>query len=239
MAAAQYDTNLKIPLQPFPYIVGMKTVCLFMVVWLLSACNGGQKIGSVNGFAILPVPNASESVATFAGGCFWATQESMIQLKGVNTVISGYAGGLTENPTYDEVAAQNTGHAEAVQVYYDPNKISYQDLVRAFFFAHDPTQLNRQGPDVGPEYRSVAFYRNAAELKTISLVRSELEAKKYYTGAFVTELEPFKVFYPAESSHQNYYERNSWDPYIRSVSKPKVMHVRKELPKLIKQEYLK
>lgn len=209
------------------------------MVVLLSACNHGQKIASVNGFAILPKVAANESVATFAGGCFWAMQESMIQLKGVNSVISGYAGGLTVDPTYDEVAGQNTGHAEAVQVYYDPQVISYEQLVQAFFFAHNPTELNRQGPDVGPEYRSVAFFRNPAELKIIMRVMSKLEAKNYYPDSFVTELEPFKVFYPAESSHQDYYERNTWDPYIRSVSKPKVMHVRQEFPQLIKPSYLK
>lgn len=217
----------------------MKTVYLFLAVVLLSACNHGQKIASVNGFAILPKANPSESVATFAGGCFWAMQESMAQLKGVNTVISGYAGGITVAPTYDEVAGQNTGHAESVQVYYDPQKISYEELVRAFFFAHNPTELNRQGPDVGPEYRSVAFFRSPQELKIIMKVMSQLEANSYYRDSFVTELEPFKVFYPAESSHQDYYERNGWDPYIRSVSQPKVMHVREELPQLIKPSYLK
>lgn len=217
----------------------MKTVCLFLMVLLLSACNHGQKIVIVNGFAILPKANSSEAVATFAGGCFWAMQESMIQLKGVNTVISGYSGGITENPTYDEVAGQNTGHAEAVQVYYDPQIISYEQLVKTFFFAHNPTELNRQGPDVGPEYRSIAFFRNPRELKIIMKVTSQLEAKKYYPDSFVTELEPFKVFYPAESSHQDYYERNPWDPYIRSVSKPKVMHVREEFPQLIKPSYMK
>jgi len=216
----------------------MKTLWLFVIVLTLVSCNGGQKMESANGFAVLPKPTATESVATFAGGCFWALQESMIQLKGVRAVISGYAGGSAVDPTYEEVSGQNTGHAEAVQVYYDPSKISYEELVRAFFFAHNPTELNRQGPDVGSEYRSVAFYRNPQELKTIAKVRSELEAKKYYKGSFVTELEPFKVFYPAETSHQNYYARNPWDPYIRSVSKPKVMHVRKELPQCIKQDYL-
>jgi peptide-methionine (S)-S-oxide reductase len=216
----------------------MKLIYLFLILPLLFSCNGGQQIASTNGFAVLPKPAAGEAVATFAGGCFWAMQESMIQLKGVHTVISGYAGGITKNPSYEEVSAQNTGHAEAVQVYYDPSKISYEELTHAFFIAHDPTQLNRQGPDVGPEYRSAAFYRNPEELKTLARVRSDMEVKKYYKENFVTELEPFQVFYPAESSHQNYYQRNTWDPYIRSVSRPKVMHVRKELPQLIKAEYL-
>jgi peptide-methionine (S)-S-oxide reductase len=222
----------------------MKTGLLVLwVMFVLNGCSGtghtSQKIASSNGFAVLPQPAAAEAVATFAGGCFWAMQESLIQLKGVHTAISGYAGGITENPTYAEVSGQQTGHAEAVQVYYDPSVISYEQLVRAFFIAHNPTELNRQGPDAGPEYRSIAFYRTPQELKTIGKVMSDMEHRKYYPDSFVTEMDAFKIFYPAESSHQNYYERNTWEPYIRSVSKPKVMHVREELPQLIKAEYLK
>ena len=219
----------------------MRTGMYLLIIGLIfTSCSGReQKISSNNGFAVLPQPDSNEAVATFAGGCFWAMQESMIQLKGVNTVISGYAGGSTVNPTYEDVLGKNTGHAESVQVYYNPATISYAQLLRAFFFAHDPTELNRQGPDVGNDYRSIAFYRIPEELKIITRVMSEMEAAKYYPSSFVTELEPFQVFYPAESSHQDYYERNLWDPYIRSVSKPKVMHVRKELPQLIKNEYLK
>jgi peptide-methionine (S)-S-oxide reductase len=233
-----YDTDLEIQDSFFPYIVIMKSYWSLVLIWLISACNGGQKIESVNGFAVLPKPSSSESVATFAAGCFWATQASMIQLKGVHTVISGYSGGLTVNPSYDEVARQGTGHAEAVQIYYDPQQISFEQLVRAFFFAHNPTQLNRQGPDIGPEYRSIAFYRTPQELKIISRVMAEMENEKYYSGSFVTEMEAFKTFYPAESSHQNYYEHNTWDPYIRNVSRPKVLHVREEMAKQIKAEYL-
>ncbi|QNK63032.1 peptide-methionine (S)-S-oxide reductase MsrA [Pedobacter sp. PAMC26386] len=215
-------------------------IYLLLISLLFVSCSGReQKIASQNGFAVLPKPNSNEAVATFAGGCFWAMQESMIQLKGVNTAISGYAGGSTVNPTYEDMRSKDTGHAESVQVYYNPEEISYEQLLRAFFFAHDPTELNRQGPDVGKDYRSIAFYRNPAERKIIAKVMTEMEAAKYYPSSFVTELEPFEAFYPAESSHQNYYERNLWDPYIRNVSKPKVLHVRKELPQLIKNEYLK
>ncbi|HEY0177234.1 MAG TPA: peptide-methionine (S)-S-oxide reductase MsrA [Pedobacter sp.] len=215
-------------------------VFLLAIVLIINGCSGGsQKIASNNGFAVLPKAAPSEALATFAGGCFWAMQESMIQLKGVHTAISGYSGGITVNPTYDEVAGQNTGHAESVQVYYDPAVISYEQLVRAFFVAHNPTELNRQGPDTGPEYRSAAFYRTPQELKILNKVMLDMQQKKYYPEDFVTDFEPFKVFYPAESSHQDYYEKNTWDPYIRSISRPKVMHVRKEFPQLIKAEYLK
>lgn len=217
-----------------------RSLYLLIIIFFITACSsGGQKIESRNGFAVLPAVRPAEAVATFAGGCFWATQESLLQLKGVNTVISGYAGGTTQNPTYDEVQTGNTGHAESVQVYYDSSRISFEQLVQAFFYAHDPAQLNRQGPDVGSDYRSIAFYRTPAELKTIDKVIRKLETAGHVQGSIVTEVEPFAVFYPAESSHQDYYEKNSWDPYIRNVSKPKVMHVRNELPQLIKAEYLK
>jgi peptide-methionine (S)-S-oxide reductase len=221
----------------------MKTWILLLIVILsLNACSENtstrQKIASENGFAVLPKPVAHEAIATFAGGCFWSMQESLLQLKGVNTVISGYAGGITQHPNYETVSGQQTGHAESVQVYYNPSKLSYEQLLRAFFTAHDPTQLNRQGPDVGPEYRSVAFYRSPEELKTIAKVISEKEAEKVYKGSFVTEMEPVKVFYPAEISHQDYYKKNTWEPYIRRISRPKVMHLREQFPQLIKNEYL-
>jgi peptide-methionine (S)-S-oxide reductase len=211
-----------------------------VILFFISGCTGGsQQIDSYNGFAVLPRLKPGEAVATFAGGCFWAMQESMLQLKGVNTVISGYAGGTTMNPAYDEVLSENTGHAETVQVYYSPSVITYEQLVQAFFYAHDPTQLNRQGPDIGFGYRSVAFYRTPQELKTLGKVIHQFTARRYYPGSIVTSLEPFDVFYPAESSQQDYYEKNLWDPYIRNVSKPKVAHVREELPGLIKAGYLK
>ena len=221
----------------------MKWIIPAILVFTLLSVSGckdkGQHIASENGYAVLPHLKQGEAVATFAGGCFWAMQESMIQLKGVNTVISGYAGGTTANPTYDEVLSKNTGHAESVQVYYNPEQISFEQLLQAFFLAHDPTQLNRQGSDIGSDYRSIAFYRNPGELKAIVKTINQLESKKHARHSIVTELESFQVFYPAESAHQDYYENNSWDPYIRNVSKPKVMHVRKELPNLIKQTYLK
>lgn len=217
-----------------------RSLYLLIMIFLLSGCSSGkQDIASKDGFAVLPKLASNEAVATFAGGCFWATQESMLQLKGVNTVVSGYAGGTTPHPSYEQVQTKSTGHAEAVQVYYNPAIISFEQLVQAFFYAHDATQLNRQGPDVGTDYRSIAFYRSPAELKTIDQVITQLEQAQHEKAAIVTEIQRFTAFYPAESEHQDYYEKNSWDPYIRNVSKPKVMHVRKELPQLIKPEYLK
>src|ERR1700730_4657949 len=139
----------------------MKTTILSAacILLLFAGCANGQS----NDFATLPKPKAGEEVATFGGGCFWSMSEAMSELKGVNKVISGYAGRTTKNPTYDQVASLTTGHAECSQIYYDPKVISFTTLAIAFFFAHDPTELNRQGPDVGTDYRSIAFYRTPEE----------------------------------------------------------------------------
>ncbi len=176
--------------------------------------------------AKLPTPKSGEAVATFAGGCFWAQEEGFDQLRGVREVVSGYSGGNTKNPTYEEVGTDETGHAESVQVYYDPAVISYADLLTAFFAGHDPTTLNRQGPDAGRDYRSVAFYRTTAEKTEIEAAIKRVNAVKHYNGPVVTEVTPFKVFYPAEGYHQNYCKLNPNQPYIRSVSLPKVQKLR-------------
>ena len=176
--------------------------------------------------AQLPKLKAGEAVATFAGGCFWAQEEGFDQLKGVREVVSGYSGGSVKNPTYREVGTDQTGHAESVQVYYDPKVISYRDLLDAFFAGHDPTTLNRQGPDVGRDYRSVAFYRNAAEKAEIEAAIKRVNASGHYAGKVVTEVVPFEVFYPAEKYHQNYCKLHPDQPYIRQVSMPKVEKLR-------------
>lgn len=214
-------------------------LALFFLFSVLLACRNAeiQKFKEVNGFAALPVTKNGERVATFAGGCFWAMQECMIQLKGVKTVISGYAGGDVVRPTYEEVLQGNTGHAEAVQVYYDPNVISFERLAEAFFHAHDPTQLNRQGPDIGTDYRSIAFYRNKEEYQTLVGMRKLLDSTTYKHG-IVTAFQQLTQFYPAEMEHQDYYKRNNWDPYIRHVSKPKVLKLQKAMPAMIKSAYL-
>jgi len=213
--------------------------CL-LVTGLLAGCSDTklQDIEEAKGFAVLPTAKANEQVANFAGGCFWATQECFIQLKGVNKVISGYAGGETQNPNYDAVLSGTTGHAEAVQVYYDPAVISFAQLTKAFFYAHDPTQLNRQGPDVGTDYRSIAFYRNNDEYKQLREEMDQLERSGVYQGILVTELRKIDTFYPAEMEHQDYYKRNGWDLYIRKVSKPKVLKVQRSMRKWIKDGYL-
>ncbi|HEY2582473.1 MAG TPA: peptide-methionine (S)-S-oxide reductase MsrA, partial [Mucilaginibacter sp.] len=155
----------------------MKRIILYVgCILLFAGCVQGQS----NDFAALPKPAAGEEVATFGGGCFWSMSEAMSELKGVNKVVSGYAGGTTKNPSYQDVGSQTTGHAECVQIYYDPKVISFTTLVNAFFFAHDPTELNRQGPDEGTDYRSIAFYRTPEE-KTILLdVMKKINSSKHY-----------------------------------------------------------
>lgn len=213
-----------------------------LLLMLFMACSSGppeQQLESRNGFAVIVNPKSGEQLATFAGGCFWALQEAMIELKGVNRVISGYAGGTSANPDYAKVVSKTAGHAEAVQVYYDPKVISFEQLCEAFFHAHDPTQVDGQGPDLGIEYRSIAFFRSPEEYRAIRRVIDQLEGSIYRKNQVVTELLPFKIIYPAEMEHQDYYKRNLWDNYIRKISRPKVEKLRREMPGLIKSEYLK
>ncbi len=174
--------------------------------------------------------------AYFASGCFWCTEAVFERVKGVADVISGYSGGATKNPTYKNVSAGLTDHAEAVMVAYDPEVVSYKDLVYMFFGSHDPTQLNRQGPDVGKQYRSAIFYVTEEEKTTATSVMKALNEKKY-DGKIVTEITKFSGFYPAEDYHQDYYEINPNQPYIVSVSKPKVEKFMKEFKDKLKEEY--
>jgi peptide-methionine (S)-S-oxide reductase len=215
----------------------MKKLALYVAsVILFVGCANGQP----KGMAVLPKPATGEAVATFGGGCFWAMQEAMSELKGVNKVISGYAGGNTANPTYEDVSSRTTNHAETVQIYYDPKVISYATLAEAFLNAHDPTTLNRQGPDVGTDYRSIAFYRNDAEKATLEATIKKMNASKHYPNPVVTQVVPFKVFYPAEKYHQGYYRTNGdSNPYIAAVSTPKVMKMRKAMKEYLKPEFQK
>ena len=213
----------------------MKNLLAFVAgILLLTGCAQAQS--NERSPAKLPTPKPGEAVANFAGGCFWALDEGMNQLKGVREVISGYAGGKTKNPTYEEVSTDLTGHAETVQVYYDPKVISYQTLADIFFTAsHDPTQLNRQGNDTGPEYRSVAFYRTPEEKKIIEQTIAKVNASKQYDDKIVTQVVPFKQFWDAEDYHQGYYRLHPENPYIEAVSARKVEHVRTLFPQQLKQ----
>lgn len=165
-------------------------------------------------------PAGKEAVAYFSEGCFWHTEIVFQSLDGVRDAVSGYAGGTAADPDYEKVSSGNTGHAETVQVFYDPGKISFQKLVKAFFASHDPTQLNRQGNDEGTQYRSVAFYSNEEEKKIIDQeIRSLTEAKRYQQQ-IVTEVKAFDHFYPAEEYHQEYILHNPGNTYVKIVSIP-------------------
>ena len=174
-------------------------------------------------------------MATLAGGCFWCTDAIFDQLKGVVKVESGYSGGNVPNPTYEDVCSGNTGHAESIQVTFDPTVVSYKDLLHIFFTTHDPTTLNRQGADVGTQYRSAVFYRSPEQEKAAREVIRELGNDKIWKKQIVTEVVPFKGFYKAEDYHQQYYAKNSRQPYCRVVIEPKIAKLREHYRGKLKQ----
>jgi len=160
--------------------------------------------------------------ATLGGGCFWCTEAVYKELKGVVDVKPGYSGGDVKNPSYREVCNGNTGHAEVVQITFNPSVVSFSDILEVFFKTHDPTTLNRQGNDVGTQYRSVIFYHNEKQKETAEKVIQLFEKEKIYDNPIVTQVEPFKVFYEAEDYHHDYYERNKNQPYCQFVITPKL-----------------
>lgn len=172
--------------------------------------------------------------AYFASGCFWCVEAIFESVKGVKEVVSGYSGGKESNPTYEAVSYGRTAHAEAVEVYYDPNQISFLALVQVFFGSHDPTSLNRQGNDRGPQYRSIAFYKNENEKKVISEYLKLLESSNVYDRPIVTEITAFDVFWKAEEYHQDFERKNPNNSYVRAVSVPRLNRFKENF-----QEYLK
>lgn len=176
----------------------------------------------------LPVTNAGFELATLAGGCFWCLEAVYQQLKGVKIVVSGYAGGSVANPTYQQVCTGATGHAEVVQVTFDPVVISYRELLQVFFTIHDPTTLNRQGADVGTQYRSAIFYHSAAQKTTAEAVMAEFTAAGIWDKPIVTELNALEVFFQAEDYHQNYFRNHPSQSYCQVVIAPKVAKFRKQ-----------
>jgi peptide-methionine (S)-S-oxide reductase len=164
--------------------------------------------------------------ATLGGGCFWCLEAIYVDLKGIERVVSGYAGGAKSNPTYQEVSRGDTGHAEVVQVKFNPHEISYEDLLKVFFTIHDPTTLNRQGADIGPQYRSVIFYHDEEQRAAAEKVIAEVESQKIWANPIVTQLEPLAEFYKAEEYHQDYFKRNPNQGYCQVVIAPKVVKFR-------------
>jgi len=170
-------------------------------------------------------------LATFGGGCFWCTEAAFKEVPGVESVTSGYAGGHAEDPTYEAVCNETTGHAEVIQVEYDPDEITYPELLEVFFTVHDPTQLNRQGPDTGTQYRSIILAHDDEQLETANEFIQELENEDLYDDEIVTEVEALETFYEAEEYHQDYFEKNPNDAYCSFHAAPKVEKVREKFAK--------
>ena len=178
--------------------------------------------------------DAQLAKATFAGGCFWCTEAVYQQLKGVHGVTSGYIGGSVPNPTYEQVCGKRTGHAEAVQIEYDPAQVSYEQLLEVFFTTHDPTTKDRQGADVGPQYRSAIFWHDAEQKRIAEEMIRKIDAARLFPAPIVTEVVEASIFYPAEGYHQDYFARNPFDGYCNAVALPKVEKVRKVFKDLVK-----
>jgi peptide-methionine (S)-S-oxide reductase len=174
-------------------------------------------------------------VATLAGGCFWCLEAVYDELQGVVDVVSGYSGGSKPNPSYEAVCTGQTGHAETVQLIFDPHVVSFRQLLEVFFTIHDPTTLNRQGADVGTQYRSVIFYHTPEQKTIAEQVISELEEQKIWAQPIVTELTPFSTFYPAEAYHQEYFKRNPYQGYCMAIIAPKVAKFRKQYLEKLKK----
>ena len=177
------------------------------------------------------------SYATLANGCFWCTEAVFQRLKGVSSVHSGYTGGTTANPTYEAVHYNETGHAEAIQITYDPAIISYETILKIFFATHDPTTLNRDGANVGKEYRSEIFYHDAEQKDIAEKVKAELDASGTYNDPIVTAISEYTNFYPAEEEHNNYYDNNPNAPYCRVIIDPKIHKLLEKYSKEVKDEY--
>ena len=176
---------------------------------------------------------------TFANGCFWCTEAVFTRIKGVQSVISGYSGGALENPSYDQVCTGTTGHAEAAQIEFDSEIISFKKLLDVFWDTHDPTTLNRQGNDVGTQYRSAIFYHNEEQKQIAEKSKKELEENHVYDDPIVTEIVPLTNFYPAEDYHKRYYDQNNNAPYCRYVINPKVEKLSKNYTDKLKPEYVR
>lgn len=213
---------------------------LFAVIMLLTiSCESKDKAKSTAVLNKITAPSQDLSkyeTAYFASGCFWCVEAVFESVKGVKEVVSGYSGGTELNPTYEQVGAGRTSHAEAVKVYYDPKVVSFSTLVKVFFGSQDPTTLNSQGPDHGAQYRSIAFYKNEEEKKIIEDYIKELEDKKVFNKPIVTEVTKFTKFYNAEDYHQDYEKNHPNNPYIRNVSIPRLQRFQAKFPELLKKE---
>jgi peptide-methionine (S)-S-oxide reductase len=203
----------------------MKTILLF--IFAISIMNPSDLKSAQAANPVKSKKEGNYKIAVFGGGCFWCSEAIFNQLKGVKKVVSGFAGGTVPNPSYKEVCTGRTGHAECVQIIYDPNEISYPELLEVFWDTHDPTTMNRQGADVGTQYRSVIFYTDEEQKKLATEYKERLEKEKIWDKPIVTEITKFDKFYSAEAYHQEYYENNPDQAYCRIVITPKVEKFRK------------
>lgn len=214
---------------------GSEIILTLAVAGVIAGFAGGRAAETIPSPAVdAPIAAASaEQTAVFAGGCFWGIQAVFQHVKGVTSATSGYSGGQSKTAEYELVSTGETGHAESVKVVYDPSKITYGQLLRVFFsVAHDPTQLNRQGPDEGTQYRSAIFYGTDEQRRIAAVYIAQLEKAKVFPRPIVTQLVPLKAFYPAEAYHQDYATRHPDNPYIIYNDAPKVAHLRAQFPDL-------
>jgi peptide-methionine (S)-S-oxide reductase len=219
---------------PLPNVFGLLLVVLALSVGCRAATRNPVP-PAVDDASLAQTPG--KQTAVFAGGCFWGTQGVFERVKGVVATTAGYAGGSANTATYDQVTTETTGHAESVKVVYDPSKITYGQLLRVFFsVAHDPTQLNRQGPDVGTSYRSAIFYSNEEQRRISQAYIAQLNAAHVFSEPIVTEVTPLKGFYDAEAYHQDYALHNPDNPYILVCDRPKIQALKAEFPELF-QDY--
>lgn len=205
---------------------------LFVATLLVACAKSDSQITQQE----MSVNTENLEVATLGGGCFWCVEAVYQEIAGVKKVVSGYAGGEVENPTYKAICRGNTGHAEVVQVYFDPEVITYEEVLTIFWHAHDPTTLNRQGNDVGTQYRSIILYHNDEQRKIAEKSKTETDASDLWSDPIVTQIEPLEKFYEAEGYHQNYYDQNkSANPYCTFVISPKVQKIRKRFSERLKE----
>lgn len=203
-------------------------VTLFVVI----SCNGSSKRDAAQAAIAVNDTDSTLQHATFSMGCFWHSEEIFLEIKGVKNALPGYAGGTEANPSYELVGSGDTRYAESVDVAFDPTQISYQKLLEVFFAEHDPTTLNRQGPDEGPQYRSAIFYRNAEQQQEAEAYIHAISGK--YSAPIVTQVAPFTTFYRAEDYHLRYYRNHPDQPYIAEVTRPEVEKFQKDFPELVK-----
>jgi peptide-methionine (S)-S-oxide reductase len=211
------------------------TGALLLVITMVSCGQKKSPQTNVSSMSVNPTSSVSLALATFGSGCFWCTEAIFLQIRGVEKVESGYSGGKVKNPTYKEVCSGLTGHAEVIQVSYDPKVVSYEELLEIFWKTHDPTTLNKQGADEGTQYRSVIYYHDDEQKKAAVFYKEKLDKSGAFNNPIVTEISPYTVFYKAEDYHQNYYNLNGSAPYCSYVIQPKVEKFKKVFAEKLKK----